>query len=133
MRRILSVVGFALLPFGAMAQEVTPFQGVIADQLTAFQSENVEQAWTYASPNIQGLFGNPGRFGTMVQQGYPMVWDNARVDFLESEEVAGAIYQKVRITDEAGQQHDLMYQMVEGSDGWRINGVQLLPKPNIGV
>jgi len=133
MRKTLLTLAAILAPFGAIAQDLTPFQGVISNQLRAFQSEDVDQAWSYASPSIQGIFGSAENFGVMVQRGYPMVWDNAGADFLENEEVSGAVFQRVRITDERGVQHDLLYQMIPGPDGWRINGVQLLPKPDLGV
>ncbi|MEM8980431.1 MAG: DUF4864 domain-containing protein [Pseudomonadota bacterium] len=129
---VLSTAGLGgSLP--VLAQDLTPFQGVIDGQLKAFQDGDVRGAWAYASPMIQGLFGSPQNFGIMVQRGYPMVWDNARVEYLESEEASGSVFQKVRIYDEKGAAHDLLYQMTQGASGWRINGVRLLAKPDLGV
>jgi hypothetical protein len=75
---------------------------------------------------IKGIFRDPGNFGMMVQNGYPMVWDNADVRFLELREEAGMVIQKVMLRDEAGVFHTLEYAMIETPDGWQINGVQLL-------
>jgi hypothetical protein len=69
----------------------------------------------------------------MVQQGYPMVWDNADVRFLDLRDVAGFVWQKVMIRDAQGALHLLDYQMIETADGWQINGVTLLPAPDVGA
>ncbi|MDX8351694.1 DUF4864 domain-containing protein [Cognatiyoonia sp. IB215182] len=134
MRRIFAFfTGLWLLVTPAMAQDADAIEGVIGNQLQAFNDRDVAAAWQYASPNIKRLFGNPGNFGMMVQQGYPMVWDNADVRFLELREVSGRLWQKIMIRDAAGGLHVLDYQMVETSEGWQINGVQLLPPPDVGA
>ncbi|MDX8347080.1 DUF4864 domain-containing protein [Cognatiyoonia sp. IB215446] len=134
MRRIFAFfTGLWLLVTPAMAQDADAIEGVIGSQLQAFNDRDVAAAWQYASPNIKRLFGNPGNFGMMVQQGYPMVWDNADVRFLELREVSGRLWQKIMIRDAAGGLHVLDYQMVETSEGWQINGVQLLPPPDVGA
>ena len=47
--------------------------------------------------------------------------------------MGGALWQRVRITDQAGHGHVLDYQMIETPDGWLINGVRLLPEPGVGA
>ena len=134
MRNLIGAVSAIwLLATGAAAQDAGAIEGVIGDQLQAFNDRDVEGAWQFASPNIQSLFGNPGNFGMMVQRGYPMVWDNADVRFLELREIAGNLWQKVMIRDANGTLHLLDYQMIETPNGWQINGVQLLPAPDIGA
>ena len=132
--RILSLVlGFCLAATSVFAQDSDAIEGVIGSQLSAFNDRDINEAWQYASPNIQRLFGNPGNFGMMVQQGYPMVWDNADVRFLELRDVAGNLWQKVMVRDAQGGLHILDYQMIETENGWQINGVQLLPAPDVGA
>jgi len=116
-----------------MAQDSGPIEDVIGSQLDAFNERDLAGAWQYASPNIKRLFGDPGNFGMMVQQGYPMVWDNADVRFLELRDINGLLWQKVMVRDKTGGLHVLDYQMVETDDGWQINGVQLLPAPDVGA
>lgn len=116
-----------------MAQDSGPIEDVIGSQLDAFNERDLAGAWQYASPNIKHLFGDPGNFGMMVQQGYPMVWDNADVRFLELRDINGLLWQKVMVRDKTGGLHVLDYQMVETDDGWQINGVQLLPAPDVGA
>ena len=120
----------AVLP--AAAQE-SAMQQTILNQLDAFRADDFEQAFTFASPTIKGIFMTPQNFGAMVTEGYPMVHRPGAVKMLESRDVAGRLWQKVMITDQAGRTHILDYQMVETPDGWQINGVQLLPEPGVGA
>jgi len=132
--RILGLaMGLWLAATGAFAQDNQAIEDVIGNQLEAFNQRDVDEAWEYASPNIKRLFGSPGNFGMMVQQGYPMVWDNADVRYLELRDVRGNLWQKVMVRDAQGGLHFLDYQMIETADGWQINGVQLLPAPDIGA
>ena len=122
----------ACLALPAAAQEA-PIQETIQNQIDAFRADDFARAFTYASPTIQGMFGTPENFGAMVQNGYPMVHRPAEVEMQELREVAGNLWQRVRIVDQAGRAHLLDYMMVETAEGWQINAVQLLPAPDIGV
>ena len=134
MGRIFGIT-FAILALAtsALAQDDAAIETVIDSQLDAFNARDVDTAWTYASPMIQGLFGNPQNFGAMVEQGYPMVWTNADVQFLELREIAGQFYQTVMLRDAGGQRHVMEYAMVETPEGWLINGVSELPLPDVGT
>ena len=126
MRRLLLAVSLSAgLATGAFAQSAE-IEANIAAQIQAFKADDFATAFTFASPNIESFFGTPENFGAMVRNGYPMVWRPADVRFLELREVAGALWQKVMITDSNGQVHVLDYQMVQQENGWKINGVQLL-------
>ncbi len=127
------ILGFWLSATALAAQDNAAITGVINGQLQAFNDRDVPAAWSYASPNIKRLFGNEGNFAAMVQQGYPMVWDNVDVRFLDLRDVAGFVWQKVMIRDAQGALHLLDYQMIETADGWQINGVTLLPAPDVGA
>lgn len=122
----------ACLALPAGAQEA-PIQETIQNQIDAFRADDFARAFTYASPTIKGMFGTPENFGAMVQNGYPMVHRPAEVEMQELREVAGNLWQRVRIVDQAGRAHLLDYMMVETAEGWQINAVQLLPAPDIGV
>ena len=121
----------------AWAEDVLPpeagIEGTIQSQIDAFLADDFATAFTFASPNIQGLFGSADRFGAMVRGGYPMVWRPEDVQFLELRDLNGRLWQKVMVRDQAGGFHVLDYQMIETAEGWRINGVQLLPAPDLGV
>jgi hypothetical protein len=126
MRRVLliaAVIAGLAVPANAQSADI---EAVIGAQIEAFRADDFVRAFTYASPTIQDLFRTPENFGGMVRGGYPMVWRPAAVRFLELREIAGALWQKVMITDATGQVHVLDYQMIPSEDGWKINGVQLL-------
>lgn len=126
MRRLLLAVSLSAgLASAAIAQNAE-IEANIAAQIQAFKADDFATAFTFASPNIQNLFRTPENFGAMVRNGYPMVWRPADVRFLELREIAGALWQKVMITDGDGRVHILDYQMVQQENGWKINGVQLL-------
>ena len=108
-------------------------EATIGAQIDAFRSDDFATAFTFASPNIQGLFGSHERFGAMVQNGYPMVWRPGDVQYLELRNINGALWQRVMIRDQLGGVHMLDYQMIQTSDGWRINGVQLARAPDVGA
>lgn len=117
----------------AAAQDNPSIEDVIGQQLQAFNDRDVDTAWSFASPMIQGMFGTPGRFGNMVQNGYPMVWDNREASFLELEDDAGTLTQRVFIRDTDGAGWLLVYDMIQTPDGWKINGVDVLPAPELAA
>ena len=137
MRRIAFglLMAFCLsLPAAApVAAQDNPMEKTILDQIEAFKADDFATDFTFSSPSIKSIFMSPENFGRMVKQGYPMVHRPGSVRMLENREVGGRLWQKVMITDQAGRTHILDYQMVEGPEGWLINGVQLLPEPGVGA
>ena len=134
MRRLLTTLTGAILAAGmALAQDNVAIEDVILDQLDAFTDRDTARAFDHASPMIQSMFGTPRVFAHMVEQGYPMVWNNREVRFLDLRELNGAWWQQVMIRDAQGNLHLLDYQMIEIAGDWQINGVRLLPVPGVGV
>jgi hypothetical protein len=136
MRRLILALGLSALTATAALAEGPrnpAIEGTIQSQIDAFLADDFATAFTFASPSIKGMFGTPDRFGTMVRQGYPMVWRPGAVRYLDLREVGGRQVQRVMITDQAGAIHMLEYYMIEGPEGWQINGVQLLPGAQVGA
>lgn len=136
MRGMLLVWALAGLPAMSVAQDAedrAAIEGVIADQLALFLERDVEGAWDHASPMIQRLFGTPENFGDMVENGYPMVWDNREARFGELREEAGELRQTVIVEDPEGRLWVLDYEMVELPEGWKIDGVRVLPAPDLAA
>ncbi len=129
---LYAVMLAACLALPAAAQEA-PIQETIRSQIDAFQADDFARAFTFASPTIKGMFGTPENFGAMVKNGYPMVYRPAEVEMGDLREVAGNLWQRVRITDQAGAGWLLDYMMVETAEGWQINAVQILPAPDVGA
>lgn len=135
MRSLFIAIAISILSFGPARADGhdTGIEQTITAQLQAFTARDVAQAFTFASPMIQGMFGTSDTFGTMVERGYPMVWNNADVQFGDTQQVGDMVLQRVYIRDTTGTLHALEYAMINGPDGWRINGVQLLPSPEVGA
>ena len=134
LRIVALIVGCLGTPVLAQTEaQKAPITTVIGAQIEAFLADDVSRAFSFASPGIRQIFGTPERFGMMVEQGYPMVWRPAEVDYLELREVAGALWQRVMVRDGAGAIHLLDYQMIETPEGWKINAVQLLKAPGASV
>ncbi len=127
------LAGVLALPVFADETRNPGIEATIQGQFDAFVAQDVTGAFSFASPMIKGIFGTAENFGTMVQQGYPMVWNPANVRMLELRTVAGNLWQRVLVTDQGGRTHLLDYQMVETPEGWQINGVQLLPDAGVGA
>ncbi len=129
---LYAVLLAACLALPAAAQE-GPIRETIESQMEALQADDFARAFTFASPNIKGIFGTPENFGAMVKQGYPMVYRPAEVEMGELREIAGNLWQRVRVVDQAGAAWYLDYMMIETAEGWQINAVQILPAPDVGV
>ena len=124
MLRILAVALMVIgLSLPARADDAA--RQVIENQLNAFKQDDFSAAFDFASPTIKQIFGTSERFGQMVRNGYPMVWRNRDIEFLDTREMGGALIQDVLIRDEDGVYYELEYEMIPGEDGWKINGVQV--------
>ena len=133
MRKAVYSALFALCLARPVAAQEAPIRSTIQSQIEAFQADDFARAFTFASPTIKGMFGTPENFGAMVKQGYPMVYRPAEVQMMDLREVAGNLWQRVRITDQAGAGWFLDYMMIETAEGWQINAVQILPAPDVGA
>ncbi len=129
---LYAVLLAAVLALPAAAQE-EPIQNTIQSQIDAFLADDFARAFTYASPAIKQMFGTPESFGAMVKNGYPMVYRPSTVEMQDLREIAGNLWQRVRIVDQAGAGWYLDYMMVETPEGWQINAVQILPAPDVGA
>jgi hypothetical protein len=131
---LVLALGLSVSAGESHAQEADPaISGVIQSQIDAFLADDFERAFTFASPMIKRMFGNADRFGMMVRQGYPMVWRPAEVQFLEQAPKAGAVHQRVLVTDQGGVPYVLDYEMIPTPEGWQINGVRVERAPQVGA
>ena len=133
MARIIGIIALIVGLSGPATAEPSGIQATISGQMEAFRADDFERAFSFAAPNIKGMFGDAERFGSMVRNGYPMVWKNANVRYLELRELGGRMWQMVQVEDQQGGFHYLDYLMVETEDGWQIGAVQFLPDPGVGA
>lgn len=131
MKRTFGLLIAAAFWAGTASAQDSTIEDVISNQLQAFVDRDVEEAWQYASPMIKGIFETPDNFGMMVRNGYPMVWDNSDVQFLDQTEIPNGMRQEVQIQGPEGLFFILDYQMVQTSEGWQINAVRVIPAPDI--
>lgn len=124
-----------LLAFGLNvgAVQADPLEDVINGQLEAFNARDADRAFSHASPMIKRLFGTPENFGKMVAQGYPMVWDNEFVRFLDRRVETESVYQRLLMRDANGIPYILDYKMILNGEIWQIDGVDILPVPQAGA
>jgi len=115
----LILTALLALPFAAQAQD-TSIEDVITQQLQAFNDRDVDAAWEHASPFIKDLFRTPENFALMVQNGYPMVWDNSDIRFLDQQQFNSRTRQEVLIQGADGLFYILDYQMIATPEGWLI-------------
>ena len=127
------IAGVLALGLNASAALAETIEDVIGQQLNAFNERDMPKAFDFASPMIKRLFGNASNFGSMVSRAYPMVWNNSDVRFFGAREMGGSRIQKVLVRDADGGLHMLEYKMIPVQDGWQIDGVQLLPAPELGA
>ena len=134
MRFLFAMIAAVFVANSALAEErLAGIENTIQSQVDAFLAEDATTAFSYASPNLKRLFGTPERFGTMVRNGYPMVWAPAEVRFLELRRQGELLFQKVLFVDRNGAPHVLEYNMMPSEDGWLIDGVQYLVAPPVGA
>ena len=126
MRQVILIMVMCIGLVGPVSGENEEIIATIDAQIEALQADDADLAFSYASPAIRGVFQTSENFDAMVRRGSPMVRRPAEVQYLELREVAGNLWQKVRITDAAGQVHVLDYQMLKLESGWKINAVQVL-------
>lgn len=138
MRKLITGLTLGLTLAGSLwAQDVLPPEPAIEDtiqsQIDAFLEDDFATAFSFASPNLRTMFRTPENFGAMVRQGYPMVWRPDAVNFGDLRSISGGMYQRVIVTDEAGNLHYLDYQMQQVDGQWRIAGVQILQAPDLAA
>ncbi len=133
MWRILIAGMMAIALVGPVSAQNAQIQGVIRDQFDDFRADDLVGAFDHASPKIQGLFGTPENFGAMVRRGYPMVWRPQTFRFLDLSDAPPEKRQVVEVTDAEGRRFLLRYDMIELEAGWKINGVLLIPAPDVAA
>lgn len=133
MRSVIFGAVLSVMLVGGALGQAADIKGTISSQIEAFKSDDFATAFGFASPGIRSIFRTPENFGRMVTQGFPMVWRPAEVEFLGLADEGGVLRQRVRIVDGRGMVHVLDYFMIETGEGWRINGVEFVPQPDVST
>jgi len=87
MKKILAAFLIIMLSTASVSSNETEYQKVIRSQIEAFSNDDMETAFEFASPSIKSIFGNYIRFGSMVRQGYPMVFRQKKISLSKKQKV----------------------------------------------
>ena len=126
MKKILAAFLIIMLSTASVSSNETEYQKVIRSQIEAFSNDYMETAFEFASPSIKSIFGNYIRFGSMVRQGYPMVFRQKNLTFKETKSKNSVAFQNVLIEDLSGDLHLLRYRLILLKGSWKIAGVEFL-------
>ena len=126
MKKILTAIFVIMLSAASVSSNETEYQKVIRSQIEAFSNDDMEAAFEFASPSIKSIFGNYIRFGSMVRQGYPMVFRQKNLTFKETKSKNSVAFQNVLIEDLSGDLHLLRYRLILLKGSWKIAGVEFL-------
>lgn len=115
----------------AAAQSVEPqltaMTRTVLDQLAAFRRGDWSAAYGYASSAIQAQF-SPESFRQMVTGGYAAIARSLQGTVLRAEALdARRGLVEVRVDGVDGETVDALYELVEESGAWRVNGVVTRP------
>ena len=126
MKKILAAFLIIMLSTASVSSNEAEYQKVIRSQIEAFSNDDMEAAFEFASPSIKSIFGNYIRFGSMVRQGYPMVFRQKNLTFKETKSKNSVAFQNVLIEDLSGDLHLLRYRLILLKGSWKIAGVEFL-------
>jgi Domain of unknown function (DUF4864) len=119
-----------VLPAGAgalSAEDEKKIRTVVQGQLDALARDDAVKAFSYAAPNVREAFGTAPRFLDMVQRGYPVVYRPASVAFLKVDGKSNLAFQRVQMTDQAGEPWLATYSLERQKNGvWRITGCSVV-------
>lgn len=107
------------------AQEIA---SVIRQQLDAFTFNDYEEAYRLSSKKIKDQFSQE-QYAERVHTDYPQITKSIRVSFGEvrfSPDPTRAIVQ-VEITGFSHKKVTAEYQMVQEEEGWKVDGITILP------
>jgi Domain of unknown function (DUF4864) len=118
------------LPVGAgalSAEDEKQIRTVVQGQLDALAKDDAAKAFSFAAPNVREAFRTAPRFLDMVQRGYPVVYRPASVAFLKVEGKDKLAFQRVQMTDQAGEPWLATYSLERQKNGqWRITGCSVV-------
>jgi hypothetical protein len=124
---LLVLLGVALSPISARADDIATAQGVIRAQEQAFGHDDAAAAYSYAAPAIREIFPAPDIFMSMVQNGYAPVYRHKSFEFGDSKSEGNSIAQRVHIIDANGEAWEALYTLEQQADGsYKITGCSLL-------
>jgi hypothetical protein len=108
---------------------------VVSQQIAAFQNEDSELAFSFASPVIRTQFGSPQNFMRTVKTHYSSIYSTRSFTFGRHVAQDGHVMQEIEFVSAADNSiHLAVYKLIKFKKyGWRITGVELVPKPEKNI
>ena len=113
----------SLLSTLVFADEREIVRNTIISQIEAFKENDIEKAYTFAAPNIQAQFSTPEVFGSMVKNGYPIIWRPKSFKFTKFQDFGNKSIQRVLFQSNDGRLETYDYILEKYDDLWKIAGV----------
>ena len=113
----------SLLSTLVFADESKMVRYTISSQIEAFKENNIEKAYTFAAPNIQAQFSTPEVFGSMVKNGYPIIWRPKSFKFTKFQDHGNRSIQRVLFQSYDGRLETYDYILEKYDNLWKIAGV----------
>ncbi|MDB5542275.1 MAG: Type topoisomerase gyrase/topo topoisomerase subunit [Devosia sp.] len=134
---LLLLVGTVAQAEDAVAPPATiePWQSVITSQIEAFRIKDAPGAFQYAGAGFQKMFPTAEAFFVaIITSGYSPIMESRSHTFGEFRMTGDkAVVQEVRLVGNDQSLYEAFYQLAEEPNGWRVEGVQLLKQPGMGV
>ena len=133
------LVTVSLLASPVPAQEMTvgveAWQGVITSQIEAFRHKDAAGAFQYASAAFQTSFPSAEAFFVaIIGSGYAPIMESRSHSFGAFQMLGEtSVLQEVKLVGNDQSLYEAFYQLTEESAGWRVQGVQLLKQPGLGI
>jgi hypothetical protein len=138
----LYAVFLLLGTIAAQAQDATapnaviePWQSVITSQIEAFRAKDAPGAFQYAGAGFQVAFPTAEAFfSAIVGAGYAPIMESRSHSFGKFQKMGDkVVVQEVKLVGNDLSLYEAFYQLAEEENGWRVQGVQLLKQPGIGI
>ena len=117
------------------AAMIADWQGVIHSQIQAFRDHDAVAALSYAAATFHKTYADPNQFfAAIVGAGYGPIVDSRSETFGPYAMMAAdVVYQDVKFVGKDQALYEAVYRLGREPDGWRVEGVELVKTPGVGV
>lgn len=119
----------------AVVQDPSEWQTAITGQIQAFRDHDAPAAFSYAGQGFQANFTSAEMFFvTIIGSGYSPIMESRSHSFGDFRMLGEAgVLQTVKFIGSNQDLYEALYQLTKEDGGWRIQGVQLVKQPGIGI
>jgi hypothetical protein len=132
---LLSLLMFAAPVRAQDDATAAAWQTVINGQIAAFQANDATAALSFATAPFHDAYTDPKAFvAAIVDSGYSPIIESRSHSFGRYQIVSpGHVLQDVKFVGNDQSLYEAIYQLDQETAGWRVQGVQLMKTPGVGV